>query len=99
MPRFCTGLVDGYPCGFRARPGLRFCFGHSRTPETPFPRCQYLNRTGNPCRATPIHGQDHCFTHSRRNRRAHCPPTPLVPRTRRQKEAARFLESIGCHPL
>lgn len=91
MPRFCTArLDDGQPCGYRALPGKPFCSGHSPDNSHLYHRCQYFNRRGFPCRATPLRGQDHCFTHSSRNRRAKDSPVPLEPRTRRQKERARW---------
>ena len=80
MPRFCTAPVNGHPCGCRTRPGHRLCFGHSPDASGPWPRCRFSNRYGQPCRATPLRGQDHCFTHSRRNGRAKQPPIPLDPR-------------------
>jgi hypothetical protein len=89
MPRFCTAIVDGQRCPGRTRPGHAFCMSHSEDADV-FRRCQYFNRHGQQCRATPIRGQDHCFTHSRRNHRAKLPAIPIIPRTRRQKALAKW---------
>lgn len=97
MPRFCTALVDGEPCDYRARPGQRFCYGHSPAAARPFPRCRFLNHQGEPCRSSPIHAQDFCFAHSPRNRRRRDRPTPQVARTRKEIAEVNLLESIGCH--
>lgn len=92
MPRFCTALLeDGTSCDYRALPGKPFCSGHSPDNSHLDRCCQYFNRLGHPCSARPIRGQDHCFTHSPRNRRTKASPIPLVPRTRRQKDRARWL--------
>ncbi|HKO10698.1 MAG TPA: hypothetical protein VJV22_01925, partial [Acidobacteriaceae bacterium] len=68
---------------YRALPGTQFCAGHS--PDWDYRPCLYFNRRGRPCRGSALRGQDHCFSHSKRNRRATRPPIPLVPRTRRRK--------------
>jgi hypothetical protein len=90
MPRFCTALNEGQPCTFRALPGQLFCYGHHPNPIEPR-QCAYFNRKGQRCRSITLRGQDCCFTHSPRNRRATSPAIPLVPRTRRQKAQARWL--------
>jgi len=84
MPRFCTALESSLPCGRRALPGRPFCAGHDPIWMPPG-RCHYYNRFAQPCRSESIRGQDHCFTHSRRNRRARLKPLPLVPRTAHQR--------------
>ena len=90
MPRFCTAIRQGQLCTSRARPGQLFCAGHH--PHTFDPRpCLYYNERGQRCRAIALLGQDHCFAHSPRNRRAKRPAIPLIPRTRRQKEQAKWL--------
>ncbi len=90
MPRFCTALHQGQPCTRRALPGQPFCYGHHPNPgETR--QCEFFNRKGQRCRSTTLRGQDCCFTHSPRNRQATQPPTPIHPRTRRQKAQARWL--------
>jgi hypothetical protein len=96
MPRFCTALLpDGNPCNFRALPGKALCCGHAHPGESPFRPCHYFNRRGQPCRGWAMRGQDHCFVHSRRNRRAKAPAVPLVPRTRRQRDRAMWLVFRG----
>jgi len=90
MPRFCTALDQNRPCPCRALPGQLFCYAHHPHPVIPR-QCEYLNRKGHRCRSLALRGQDHCFTHSPRNRRAAHPPIPIVPRTRRQKAQARWL--------
>ena len=89
MPRFCTAIHEGEPCTVRALPGHRFCYGHHPNPPA-FRQCEYFNRFGRQCRAAALRAHDHCFTHSPRNLRSRREPIPLVPRTRRQKAAARW---------
>jgi len=89
MPRFCTAPYEGGRCSTRALPSQAFCAGHHPTWALP-PDCRYFNRRGQQCRALALRGQDHCFTHSPRNRRVRRPAIPLVPRTRRQKAQARW---------
>jgi hypothetical protein len=92
MPRFCTSrLPDGSRCTTRALPGKSLCCGHAHPGEWVFRPCGYFNRLGEPCRGWAIRGQDHCFVHSRRNRRAKALAVPLVPRTRRQRARAMWL--------
>lgn len=92
MPRFCTGLLeDGRRCDYRALPGHPFCSGHSPDNAHLYRRCQYFNQLGAPCGSWPLRGRDYCFTHSPRNRRAKDSPIPLVPRTCRQKQRAKWL--------
>ncbi len=90
MPRFCTALDAGQPCSCRALPGQAFCCGHHPQPVV-YRQCEYLNRSSQRCRSLSLRGQDHCFTHSPRNRRALRPAIPIVPRTRRQKAQAKWL--------
>lgn len=94
MPRFCTAIDHGHRCPVRTRPGQRFCAGHAPVPYIPNP-CAYRTQSGRPCRSVALRGQDFCFTHSRHNHRARRPATPIIPRTRRQKALANYLESIG----
>lgn len=94
MPRFCTAIDAGRRCPIRTRPGHPFCAGHQPEPFLPQP-CAYRTRAGQPCRCPAMRGQDHCFTHSRRNRRARGPAIPIIPRTRRQKAIDKWLESMG----
>jgi hypothetical protein len=94
MPRFCTALHQGRPCTFRALPGQLFCYGHHPNPADSR-QCEFFNRKGHRCRSTTLRGQNCCFTHSPRNRRATHPPTPLAPRTRRQKAQAKWLIFIN----
>jgi hypothetical protein len=89
MSRFCTALCEGQPCGRRALPGQPFCCGHQPHPYTPH-QCEYFNQRGQRCRAFTLCGQDHCFAHSPRNRRARRPAVPIVPRTRRPRDQARW---------
>lgn len=93
MSRFCTATDIGptgqpEPCPARALPGQSFCYSHHPNP-TAYPRCEFFNRLGCQCGAIAIRGHNHCFTHSPRNHRATQPAIPLIPRTRRQKAAAR----------
>jgi hypothetical protein len=83
MPRYCTAIdpgPNGQPerCTCRAQPGQRFCCGHNPNP-TAYGECQYFNRRGERCRAITLRGQDHCFTHSPRNRARTTPPSPSNP--------------------
>ncbi len=94
MPRFCTALHQGRPCTFRALPGQLFCYGHHPDPVESR-RCEFFNRNGQRCRSTTLRGQNCCFTHSPRNRRAKQPAIPLTPRTRRQKAQAKWLIFIN----
>ncbi len=94
MPRYCTAIVHGRRCPTRTRPGQPFCAGHAPDPFLPQP-CAYRTRTGRACRSHALRGRDHCFSHSRHNHRAPCRPTPILPRTRRQKALDKWLESIG----
>lgn len=101
MPRYCTATVgDGQSCDYRALPGKQFCCGH--LPDTSYldGRCAYLNRRGKPCRGWTLRGQDHCFTHSRRNRRATRKPIPIAPRARRSKATPEpaSLQAIAAAP-
>lgn len=89
MPRFCTALENGWPCPCRALPGRPFCCGHNPLPS-PSRRCVYFTRDGRHCASLAILGQDHCFTHSPRNRRARRPAIPIIPRTRRQRAQAKW---------
>ena len=84
MPRFCTALDEGQPCTYRALSGQRFCCGHQPQGLANH-QCEYFNRRGERCRALTMRGQDHCFSHSPRNRRAKSPAVPINPRTRCQK--------------
>jgi hypothetical protein len=45
-----------------------------------------------------LRGQNHCFAHSRRNRRALQPPVPLVPK-RKNRALTAFLISQMPHTL
>jgi len=90
MPRLCTALSHGRPCGRRALPGQPFCYGHHPSPHQPQP-CAFFNRNGEPCRKLAMRGQDHCFTHSPRNRRTKHAAIPLVPRTPAQLDQAKAL--------
>jgi hypothetical protein len=94
MPRFCTAQHQGQPCTRRALPGQPFCYGHHPNPVD-FRQCEFFNCKGRRCRSTTLRGQRCCFTHSPRNRRAIHPPTPLVPRTPRQKAQAKWLIFIN----
>ena len=88
MSRFCTALDQGQRCVCRALPGKDLCYGHHLAllgPPTPIRRCAYFSLRGEPCRASAMRGQDHCFVHSPRNQRRKLPATPLQPRTRRQR--------------
>ena len=89
MPRFCIAMIEytanpalspqpPVRCGRRTRPGHSFCTGHSPDLYQARRLCQYHNRLGAQCRATPIRGQDHCFAHSPRNRSALHAPLPLA---------------------
>ena len=90
MPRFCTALNNGRPCGRRALPGQAFCWGHHPAPYRQQP-CAYFTRNGVPCRKLAMRGQDHCPTHSPRNHRAKHVAVPLIPRTPAQFEQAKAL--------
>lgn len=88
MPRYCTALLeDGQRCDYRALPGKQFCCGHLPDTSYLYRPCAYFNRRGQPCGGCAMRGQDHCFTHSKRTRRATRKPISLVPRTRRRKAA------------
>lgn len=90
MSRFCTALHEGQPCGYRARPGRAFCYGHDpRSYE--YQPCQYFNRRGQQCRNLALRGQDHCHAHSPRYCRLELGALPVNPRTRRQKERVKWL--------
>ena len=92
MPRVCTALLDeGRRCDNRALPYGNVCSAHLPEGAMHLRPCRYFNRSGHPCRAQAIRGQEHCFTHSPRNRRAKQEPVPLVPRTRRQMQRAKWL--------
>lgn len=81
MPRYCTALLDdGQRCDYRALPGKQFCCGHLTDTSYLDRHCAYRNRRGKPCRGWVLRGQDHCFTHSKRNRHARRKPIPIVPR-------------------
>ena len=91
MPRFCTALHQGQPCSRRALPGQLFCYGHHPSPgETR--QCEFYNRKGQRCRSITLRGQNCCFTHSPRNRRAKSPPTPTppAPGAKRPRQSASF---------
>jgi hypothetical protein len=86
MPRYCTALLDdGQRCDYRALPGKQFCCGHLTDTSYLDRHCAYLNRRGKPCRGWALRGQDHCFTHSKRNRRATRKPIPIAPHVRPRK--------------
>ncbi len=96
MPRFCIAPVEDTAspasslprpvrCGRRTRPGHFLCTRHSPDFHQPLRYCQYFNRLGWQCRATPIRGHDHCFAHSPRNRSSRQAPLPLHRRPRRRK--------------
>lgn len=98
MPRVCTArLDDGRRCDYRALPYGNFCSVHLPEGDIVFRPCRYFNRFGHPCQARAIRGQDHCFSHSPRNRRAKDEAIPLAPRTRRQKDRAKWLLSATWH--
>ncbi len=90
MSRFCTALCEGWPCGYRARPGRNFCCGHDPH-QYDYQQCQYFNQRGQQCRNLALRGQDHCFAHSPRYCRMKGGAIPVTPRTKRQKERAKWL--------
>jgi hypothetical protein len=94
MPRFCTALHQGQPCTRRALPGQPFCYGHHPNPVD-FPPVRVLQLQGP---ALPLHypARPELLLHPQPTEPPrHTPPTPLVPRTPRQKAQAKWLIFIN----
>lgn len=89
MTGLCTALGNQGFCLRPTLPGDTLCPDHRLHPPL-YRQCEYYTLPGWRCLGITLRGQDHCFTHSPRNRRTRRKALPVLPRTRRQRAQVKW---------